>query len=212
MTAQKLLVSPHVGKDGCELLFAMGTGVKNADQKKALLLHTAGFRDVQDIYFTLEEERGSDNYRKATATLNKYFKQQANVPYERLCFRETSQLANESVEQFVTRLRQKAKTCEFGDANTVEEQIRDQVINKCLSHELRRRLLQKCQALTLQRLREIARVMEESEKQAHSIEGASDVSNEVNSEGGKVDHKEDSSTRNVKCFCCGNVGHKANDH
>ena len=79
-------------------LFATGKGVKNADQKKALLLHIAGL-DVQDIYFTLEEEGGSDNSRKATATLNKYFKPQANVPYERLCFRETSQLANETVEQ-----------------------------------------------------------------------------------------------------------------
>ena len=117
-------------------LFATGKGVKNADQKKVLLLHTAGL-DVQDIFFTLEEEGGSDNYRKATATLNKYFKPQANVPYERLCFRETSQLHNETVEEFLTRLRQKAKTCEFRDANAVEEQIRDQVINKCLSHELR---------------------------------------------------------------------------
>jgi len=156
--------------------------------------------DVQDIYFTLEEEGGSDNYRKATVTLNKYFKPQANVPYERLCFRETSQLANETVEQFVTRLRQKAQTYELGDANAVGEQIRDQVINKCLSNELRRKLLQKGQALTLQRLRETARAMEESEKQARSIEGASDASNEVNRVGGKVDHKEDSSTRNVKCF------------
>jgi len=144
--------------------------------------------------------------------LNKYFKPQANVSYERLCFRETSQLDNKTVEQFVTRLRQKAKTCEFEDANAVEEQICHQVINKCLSHELRQKLLQKGQALTLQGLREIARAMEESEKQARSIEGASDASNEVNSVGGKVDHKEDSNTRNVKCFCCGNVGYKANDH
>ena len=43
---------------------------------------------MQDIYFTLSEEGGSDIYQKAKATLNKYFKPQANVPYERLCFRE----------------------------------------------------------------------------------------------------------------------------
>ena len=89
-----------------------------------------------------------------------------NVPYERLCFRETSQLANETVEQFVTRLRQKTQTREFGDAATVDEQIRDQVISKCLSHELRRKFLQKGRNLTLPQLREIARSMEESEKQA----------------------------------------------
>ena len=50
------------------------------------------------------------------------------------------------------------------------------------------------------------------QKQARLIEGASDVSNEVNSVGGKVDHKEDSSTKNVKLFCYGNVGNKANNH
>ena len=51
-----------------------------------------------------------------------------------------------------------------------------------------------------------------TEKQARAIEGARDANNEVNSVGGKVNQKEDSRTRNVKCFCCGNVGHKANDH
>ena len=108
-------------------LFATGKGVKNVHQKnfKALLLHTAGL-NVQDIYFTLTKEGGSDSYQ--------------NVPHERLCFRETSKLANETVKQFVTRLRQKAQTCEFGDAATVDEQIRDQVISKCSSHELRRKL------------------------------------------------------------------------
>ena len=54
----------------------------------------------------------------------------------KLCFRETSQLANETVEQFVTRQRKNAQTCEFGDATAAEEQIRDQVISKCLSHNL----------------------------------------------------------------------------
>ena len=145
------------------------------------MLHTAGLNE-QDIYFTLTEEEGSDSYQKAKATLNKYFKPQANVPYERLCFRETSQLANETVEQFVTRLRQKAQTCEFGDAATVDEQIRDQVISKCLSHELRRKLFRKGRNLTLPQLREIARSMEESEKQAPSIEGGGgEVRSEVNS-------------------------------
>ena len=63
-------------------LFATGKGVKNVDQKKALLLHTAGL-NMQDIYFTFTEEGGSDSYQKAKATLNKYFKPQANVPYQR---------------------------------------------------------------------------------------------------------------------------------
>ena len=73
MTVQKLLVFAHAGKDGFELL--TGKGVKNVDRKKALLLHITGL-NVQDIYFTLTEEGGSDSYQKAKATLNKYFKPQ----------------------------------------------------------------------------------------------------------------------------------------
>ena len=118
----------------------------------------------------------------------------------------------ETVDQFVTRLRQKAQTYEFGDAATVDEQIRDPVISKCLSHALRRKLLQKGRNLTLPQLREIARSMEESEKQARSIEGGSgEVRSEVTSVSGKTNYKGDASARKVKCFCCGYTGHKAND-
>ena len=138
-------------------LFADGKGVKHADQKKALMLHTAGL-SVQDIFFTLDE---GNNYLKAKDALDKYFKPQANVPYERLCFHEMSQLPRETVQQFVTPLRQKAQSCEFGDAAAVDEQIRDQVISKCLSHYIRRKLLDKGKILTLQQLKEIARVMED---------------------------------------------------
>ena len=69
MTVQKLLVFAHAGKDGFELL--TGKVVKKVDWKKALLLHITGL-NVQDIYFTLTEEGGSDSYQKAKATLNKY--------------------------------------------------------------------------------------------------------------------------------------------
>ena len=71
------------------------------------MLHTAGL-SVQDIFFTLDNGTGENNYLRLKDALNKYFTPQVNVPYERLCFREMSQLPSETVEQFVTRLRQKA--------------------------------------------------------------------------------------------------------
>ena len=48
-----------------------GKGVKHADQKKALMLHTAGL-SVQDIFFTLDEGTGENNYLKAKDALDKY--------------------------------------------------------------------------------------------------------------------------------------------
>ena len=70
-----------------------------------------------------------------------------------------SQLPSETAEQFVSLLRQKAQSCEFGKASAVDGQIRVQVISKCLSHNIRRKLLEKGKILTLRQLREIARVM-----------------------------------------------------
>ena len=68
-------------------LFADEKGVEHANQKKALMLHTAG-SSVQDIFFTLDEGTDESKHLKAKDALNKYFKSQANIPRERLCFRE----------------------------------------------------------------------------------------------------------------------------
>ena len=96
-------------------LYAHGKGVVNAEQKRSLLLHTAGM-DVQDIFYTLtlvEGEEGDDAFDIAKKTLENYFTPQSNVPFERHEFRAMAQEPTEMIEQFVTRLRLKAETCEF---------------------------------------------------------------------------------------------------
>lgn len=85
------------------------------------------------------------------------------------------QLSDETIDQFITRLRQKADFCEFGDR--LEENIRDQVIERCISYHLRRKLLDKGKDLTLKQLQTITRVLEASESKAFSIEH---VKTEVN--------------------------------
>ena len=64
---------------------------------------------------------------------------------------------NEAVEQFINRLRERAVYCEFGAAQV--EMIRDQVIETCLSHRLRRKRLE-MQDLTLNLLRRMAQTIE----------------------------------------------------
>ena len=192
-------------------LFVEGKGITSHGQKKALLLHTAGMNVIimQDIFFTLPEEtEGTNSYVKAVNELNKYFKPQANVPYERLVFRETKQTVSETIEQYVTRLRQKAHTCDFADS--CEEQIRDQVISGCVSHNLRLKLLQKGGELTLSQLREIARAMENAEKQGGEIEGRKEV-NRVLAKDKKRGQYTKAGTGKIKCYRCGLEGHKSVD-
>ena len=172
--------------------------------------------DVQDVFYTLPAGDGVDDYAKAKDALNKHFNPLSNVPFERHKFRTTSQNEGETVEQYIVRLRQKAETCEFGDANAVNIQIRDQIIEKCRKHELRRKLLEKGRALTLQQVRDISRAFEDSEQQASTIEGAVQQINKlsVKSKTGGMKSKFRTGPKKpmkVICYSCGHEGHMRKD-
>ena len=87
--------------------------------------------------------------------LDGYFSPQVNIPFERHEFPRAKQEESETADQFVMRLFQLSEHCEFGEAK--EEHIRDQLIDKCRSHNLRKKLPETGGTLTLQKAREIAR-------------------------------------------------------
>lgn len=193
-----------------------GTGITDPRQKKALLLHSAGM-DVQEVYSTLEEPvSGSkdeiDEYEKAMKTLDSHFTPQTNVPFERHEFRQMFQGESETVDQFVIRLTRQSDNCEFGENK--KEHIRDQVIDKCRSNKLRRKLLEMGKTLTLDDVQRVARSMEASEMQARRME--SDQRVEVNSIAsrkwkGKKGENIYNSKQGQKCYRCGKIGHFARD-
>ena len=124
----------------------LGKGITNDSQKCGLLLHTAGL-DVREVYFTLVPDGAEKNYAEKFKVLDDYFNPKANVPFERHLFRQISQSSEETVDQFVCRLRERAASCEFGDRE--DEYIRDQLIDKCYSAKLRRKFLEKEGSVTL---------------------------------------------------------------
>lgn len=154
--------------------FLEAKGLSKDSQRTALLLHCAG-QDVQDIFDTLTDPGpvpdGDTEYAKAMRSLDGYFFPQVNIPFERHEFRQAKQDESETADQFVMKLFQLSEHCEFGEAK--EEHIRDQLIDKCKSHNLRKKLLEAGGTLTLQKAREIARSMEAAERQAKQIENDS---------------------------------------
>ena len=123
--------------------FLEAKGLSKDSQRTALLLHCAG-QDVQDIFDTLTDPgpvpEGDTEYAKAMRSLDGYFVPQVNIPFERHEFRQAKQDESETADQFVMKLFQLSEHCEFVEAK--EEHIRDQLIDKCESHNLRKKLLE----------------------------------------------------------------------
>ena len=87
-------------------LFAVGKGIKDPTQKRALMLHMAGM-EVQDIFDTLADTGEPKDYDKAIAALDAYFSPAVNIPFERHMFRQMTQKEDETVGQFLTRLNKR---------------------------------------------------------------------------------------------------------
>ena len=148
--------------------FIIASGGMDAERKHALLLHMVG-QDTQDIYDTLviRQAEGQSPYDAAILAFDQHFEVQKNIPFERSVFRTAQQQENESIDQYITRLRQLSQYCEYG--NEQDNNIRDQIISSCLSSKLRKRLLTKPN-LTLTQLGQIAKAMEDATHFAKTIE------------------------------------------
>ncbi|XP_014675469.1 PREDICTED: uncharacterized protein K02A2.6-like [Priapulus caudatus] len=192
-------------------------GVVNEAQEKALLLHSVG-SDVQELYETLTDpgpgvgvvEDTASSTQKVIRTLDAHFIVKRNETYERHVFRAMAQSKSETVDQLVARLRKQGAYCGFAN---VEQDIRDQIIDKCQSTKLRRKLLEKSE-LTLSKAMDIARALESVENQMKVMDLASGLETSTSGEVNVVkrrEWKQPSNKSGKACYRCGNVGHYARD-
>ncbi|XP_046746415.1 uncharacterized protein LOC124411366 [Diprion similis] len=190
---------------GLELLL-VSKNITAAERKKAMLLHYGGFA-LQDVFYAIPGadtvDAQEDAYAKTKTALTDYFKPKLNATYERHIFRGMSQGASESIGQFTTRIRQQAKYCAFMQE---EEEIRDQIIEKCYSSEVRKRILEK-DTVTLADVLKIAQAFETMTVQVKQMEGESVAKISSSS----YTTKSHSKNTDAKCSRCGYTGHSPTD-
>ena len=69
------------------------------------------------------------------AALDTYFSPKEHVDFEIFKFREAEQQPHETIDQFSTRLRKLAATCDFAN---IDKEVKSAIIQNCLSKRLRR--------------------------------------------------------------------------
>ena len=197
----------------------VGFGIAEFARRKALLLHFGG-EALQDIFDTLDlsqpsaeiraiSDKDERDYKAATQALTNYFTPKKNILYESIVFRRTAQKADESVDQYCTRLRQLATKCEFSD---VDRELKTQIIEGCNSSQLRRKALEKDMSLT--ELLELARSLSLGASRAAEVEQEQSASASVNKVFKRHERKHKrkpeskssqpkSSVTPKKCFYCG---------
>lgn len=152
-------------------LYMVASGLKDKDPEIqcSTLLHIIG-EDALDIYNTFEIAAQDRN--KLDVLMKKFtahFIPQKNVTYERHVFNTTSQKPGETIDQFVTELRNKAETCEFGVL--CDSLIKDRIVVGVADEQLRARLLRDPE-LTLPKTLVMCHASEASKQQMGGLASA----------------------------------------
>ena len=134
---------------------ASGLSTESGERQVSSLLYCMGV-DAEDVLATTNISNDKKDYSKVVRKFNEYFKVRKNTIFECANFNLTRQLADETVEQFITRLHQIADTCKFGEMRS--EMIRDRLVIGIRDQQLSERLqmeleliLAKAEKLTRQR-------------------------------------------------------------
>ena len=149
--------------------------------------------------------------------LERYFKPAKNVIYERYVFGSCKQEEGESIDKFVTRLREAATTCEYGQLR--DEMIRDKIVLGVVNGSTRRRLLRE-RDLTLITAIEMCRAAEQTDIRMRAMEIASPCTDTVHTVAKQQSRhnqgKRSNSPRIVDagyaCKYCGNSHSRGREH
>lgn len=140
------------------------------DKVRVSTLRMAMGRDCVEILENLDLSEGQKKKTKSILeALGQNFEPQANVIYERSVFYTASQEKEESINQYVNRLRRFAASCEFTPSRVHEEAIRDRLVLGVIDKQVRKQLI-KDSKLTLTTAISLCNAAEQSDIEMAKLE------------------------------------------
>ena len=146
-------------------LYSMASGKikEKEDLQCAILLHMVG-EEALEIYN--EEDRHKLDVLKSK--FEEYVNPRKNTVFERYKLWEYKQQDGETIDQFITELKTRAKSCEFGDQH--DSMVRDRILFGVSDTRLKERLLHESSDLTLEKAASLCRAAEASKNQLKELQ------------------------------------------
>lgn len=192
-------------------LAALGLDSKSDARKIALLLTVAGPQAIE-VFNTFEFAVVTDRekYDKVIEKFTAHCSPQKNTVYERYVFRSRVQQPEETFDSFVTDLKLKAQSCEFGDLK--DSMIRDQIVYGICDKRTRERLLREAK-LTLEEAERMCQATELAQQHAKTfddpnvtaVHDSAKVAVVKNTTKRNVMQKKTSNDETYSCKRCGNT-------
>ncbi|RXN31866.1 Retrovirus-related Pol poly from transposon [Labeo rohita] len=158
--------------------YELATGlIEKPEEVRAAALRRLMGNECRHIYShnIVLTEAQAKNPKAILDALGAYFKPAKNVIYERYMFGCCKQEVDEPIDSFLTRLRERASTCDYKELK--DEMIRDRLVLGIANENTRRRLLRE-RELTLSQSVEICRLAEAMEQRVKTID--SSISDSIN--------------------------------
>lgn len=203
-------------------IYLEAADITNSTKKRATLLLLGG-AGLQEIFYNLPGASGEateevDKFDLAIRKLDEYFIPKQNKTFGRHIFRLIKQVEGETFDKFLIKLRDQAEKCKF---DKPDEHIIDQIIERCVSSELRKKILTMGDKVTLDKVITEANTLEVVNHQLASYEHKENTkANEINAVTNKnISTKKWGRTRNEsneervlpKCGRCGRMSYGPHD-
>ena len=182
-------------------LYFEANGIED-NKQPSVLLTVIGAKNYSIIRSLVAPALPKDKtFAELETVLKAHFQPKPLLIAERFRFYQRSQVAGESVQDFIADLRRLAISCEFGDF--LNQALRDRFVCGLKAENIQKKLLAE-DNLTIARALELARGMEVAAADAKELKHSSSVPGS----GGKILHAAHSGPpANTVCLSCGKSDH-----